>query len=202
MKNRLDLVNFYLSRHKGFSKLDENEKVSLVSSVLSFGVKVAKDIVAEYETSDPRKLAEEMGITVQGEEGGIKERLIRWSEYRKKRKEILIYRDSLNILLRRSQDDSMVFEQPIKLLIAHELFHHLEEEKFGLVSDKFKAVVKIGPFRFKKKFKFLSEVAAHAFVETLLDLSCSPIVFESLSLPKEVKDPMAPVLEHFESPIL
>jgi len=133
-------------------------------------------------------------VAVQGKHGGIKERFIRWSEYRSKNKEIFIYRDSLNILLRKGEGSSFVFDQPIKLLIAHELFHHLEEEQLGFVYDRFKARVKIGPFKFQKRFKFLSEVAAHAFVETLLGLDCSPVLFESLSLPKEVKDETSPVL--------
>ncbi|KPJ69397.1 hypothetical protein AMJ44_03940 [candidate division WOR-1 bacterium DG_54_3] len=179
-QNRISLAHSHLSRDRDFSKLDEAEKAFLINGASSFGSETAKELIAKHDTSDPRKIAEIIGVTVRGEDGGIQGNLIRLSEYREKEGEIVIYRDSLKVLMRRADEDSITLDQPIKLLIAHELFHHLEKERFGPVSEKFKITKKIGLFSYKKSFKSLNEVAAHAFTQALLGLDHSPLIFDYL----------------------
>ena len=176
--NKKDFMNLCINRDRKFLKLDDKQREKLIERIISFSEKAAMDLKEEYKTDDPREIVRKMGIVVRGENGGIKEEFVIKSEYRSKDKEIIIYRDSLNMMLRKTLEGTVSVDNPMKILIAHELFHYLEEEKLGLIPEKFAITrFKIGPFEYKTKIKSLSEVGAHAFAQALLDVSYSLLDF-------------------------
>jgi len=77
----------------------------------------AAKLIEEYRTSDPRLLAERLGIEIREEGSGQIGGLKRYSEYREKPSTIIIYRDQIGPAHAER--------------IAHELFHHLEKIKLG-----------------------------------------------------------------------
>ena len=176
-RNRIALAYIELGRDKTFQKLDEDHKLKLVQEVLSIGEEVASWVVTEYQASDPRKIAVAMGLRVFGEDQNRN----RGAEYRHQSKEIIVYRNFHDRLTREIQDPSLS-ENLLKLLVAHELFHHLEQERIGEVSKRFKfRAWKIGPYVREKHIKGLSDVAAQAFTQKLLGLEISPQVFDYLT---------------------
>lgn len=177
-RNRMALACLELAKDKIFRRLPEEERNRLVQEVLAIGDETAERILNEYGTNDPRKIAVRMGIKIFGEEKGSLKR----SEYRKEKKEIVISREFHEKLLDEVHSKELS-DRLLKMVVAHELFHHLEVEQVGEVYARYKFKAwKLGPFIREKYIKGLSEVAAQAFTHTLLGLELSPQVFDYLLL--------------------
>jgi len=177
-RNRLALAYLELAGDKVFEKLPDGEKAKLIKDVLAVGEEAAAWVRNEYGTDDPRKIAVKMGLKVFGEEN---EALAR-SEYRRDKKEIAISRRFHENLLRKVQSPELS-ERLLKLVVAHELFHHLEAERLGEVYKRYKfKVFRLGPLAVEKTIAKLSDVAAQSFTQALLGLDLSPQVFDYLVL--------------------
>lgn len=176
-RNRITLAYMELAGDKIFQKLPEEQKLELVHEVLSIGNEVASWVVAENGTNDPRKIASQLGVKIFGVDRGK----AKGAEYRKENKEIVVYRDFHEKLLREVKS-SQLSEHLLKFVVAHELFRHLELNRIGEVYKRYKfETFRIGPIAAKKYIKGLSNVAARAFTQTLLGLEISPQVFDYLT---------------------
>jgi len=176
-RNRVTLAYMELARDKYFESLSEDHKLKLIKEVISIGDEVAGWVVIEYGSNDPRKIAAKLGVKVFGEDRGRS----KGSEYRKERKEIIIYRDFHEKLLREVKSPELS-EHLLKVMVAHELFHHLEMSQVGEVYKRYKFEGwRLGPYVKDVYIKGLSEVAARAFTHSLLDLEISPQVFDYLT---------------------
>jgi hypothetical protein len=176
-RNRLALAYLELAKDKTFQHLSEEEKLSLIKEVIAVGDEVARVIMAEHGTNDPRKIATRLGVRVVGEDCGK----ARGSEYHKERKEIIVYRDYHEKLLREIRSTELA-DHLLKFVVAHQLFHHLEVNRVGEVYKRYKfPVFKIGPYVREKQIKRLSNVAAQAFTQSLIGLEISPQIFDYLA---------------------
>ena len=176
-RNRLALAYLELSKDKTFQKLAEDYKQQLIEEVLTLGDEVAHSLVAEYGTRDPRRIAAELGVKVFGEDKGRARR----SEYRRERREIVVYRDHHEKMLRYVRS-SELSEHLLKFMVAHELFKHLEFQEIGPVYKRYKFKAwQLGPYVKERYIEALSKVAAQAFTQTLLKLEISPQVFDYLT---------------------
>jgi chromatin segregation and condensation protein Rec8/ScpA/Scc1 (kleisin family) len=115
-----------LAQDKIFKKLPEQEKINLIREVLAIGEEVSGWVEKEYNTNDPRKIAASIGVKVFGEDKGKK----KISEYRRQRKEIVVYRNIHEKLAEEIQARELS-ENLLKYFVAHELFHHLEMSRIG-----------------------------------------------------------------------
>ena len=177
-RNRVALAFLALAREKVFLKLPEEEKIRLVNEVIAEGENVADWALAEYKTNDPRKIASSMGIRIFGEE----KKELKKSEYRPDKKEIAISRKFHEKILKKLPLSNLS-EHVLKIIVAHELFHHIEIDRVGEIYRKHPIVVfKLGPITIKKLVPGLSQVAAQAFTHKLLALKLSPEVFDYLLL--------------------
>ncbi|MDD5594220.1 MAG: hypothetical protein PHG97_05735 [Candidatus Margulisbacteria bacterium] len=175
-RNRITLAYLELARDKVFQKLSEDEKVKLIKEVQAIGDEAASWVAQEYGTDDPRKIAVKMGLRVFGEDKNSGDS----SEYRREKKEIVISRKFHEKLLREVKSAELS-ERLLKLVVAQQLFHHLEAERIGEVYRRFKFKAwQIGPYTREKMIRGLSNVAAQAFTQTLLGLEVSPQVFDYL----------------------
>jgi len=180
-RNRFALAYLCLARDAKFLKAPEVERLKLIKSVLSFGDSVARGIVNEFGTNEPREITQKLGLKVVGEDSGSLGSLLKRSEYRPKRKEIVIYRDSLNKLMKEVAADDLS-DRLMKLLIAHELFHFFEHTSYGSIPSRFNVSRwEMGPVSLKAEVPAVKEVAAHAFAETLLGIKQTPLVFDYLT---------------------
>ena len=171
-RNRLALAALELAKDKNYLKLSEAERARLIKNSLEVGEEVAVWVRGEYGTSDPRELAEKVGLKILGaQRGGA-----RYTEYRKNEKEIVIFREAFDHLTKQVTLPDLS-ERIMRILIAHELFHHLEETKIGPVYKRFEYK---GPWWSKWYVKSASEVAAQSFVQTILGIEISPQVFDYL----------------------
>jgi hypothetical protein len=181
-RNRVALAYLELASDKVFQKLSEEDKVRIIKEAQAIGVEAAGWVRTEYSTDDPRKIAVKMGLRVFGEDkqsGGT-------SEYRRETKEIVISRKFHEKLLREVQSAELS-ERLLKLVVAQQLFHHIEAERIGEVYKRFKFPVwRLGSYVREKTISGLSDVAAQAFTQTLLGLDISPQVFDYLVLSRNL----------------
>lgn len=176
-RNRIALAYMELAGDKVFQKLSEEQKLELVQEVLSIGDEVASWLVAENGTNDPRKIASTLGVKVFGVDRGRS----RGSEYRREKKEIVVYRDFHEKLLREVRSAELS-EHLLKFVVAHQLFHHLEQSRIGEIYKRYKfETFRVGPLVVRKQIRGLSNVAARAFTQSLLRLEISPQVFDYLT---------------------
>ena len=176
-RNRIALAYMELAGDSTFQKLREEEKLELVKEVMGIGEEVASWVVAENGTNDPRKIAGRLGIKIFGADCGK----ARGSEYRREKKEIVVYRDFHEKLLREVKSTELS-EHLLKFVVAHELFRHLELNRIGEVYKRYRFEVwRLGPFVRRGYIRGLSEVAARAFTQRLLGLEISPRVFDYLT---------------------
>lgn len=114
--------------------------------------------------------------------------------------EIIVYADSLEGMRRVSRE---VLAEPretsrpsnpeadLKLLIdihlAHEFFHFLEYRDGAFTNERLERieVFRLGPYTKKASVAQCSEIAAHAFCKTLLNLPCLPNLLDYVYLIKE-----------------
>lgn len=172
-RNRITLATLELAKDKNFIRLPEEERLHLTEEVLKIGDEVAAFVISKYGTSDPRSIAEKMRVKIFGAEAGQGKS----SEYRRSTGEIVIFRNKLDHLTKEVTLPDLS-DRILRFLIAHELFHHLEETQIGLVYRRFAFP---GPLWTKRYIKGTSEVAAQAFTQTLLKLEFSPQVFDYLT---------------------
>ncbi len=176
-RNRIALAFMELAGDKTFQKLTEEAKLKLVEEVLALGDEVAATLVSEHGTNDPRRIANELGVKIFGEDRGF----TRGSEYRKDKKQIVVYRDWHEKLLREVRSTELS-DHLLKYVVAHELFRHLEHNQIGEIYKRFKFPGwKIGPYQKENQIKRLSNVAAQAFTQSLIGLEISPQVFDYLT---------------------
>ncbi|MFC1559612.1 hypothetical protein ACFLZ2_01635 [Candidatus Margulisiibacteriota bacterium] len=135
-----------LTGNKKFQKLPGRRQRALIEEAVSIGEELADNVYAEFHTRDSRVIADRLGIRIEGEQKGGFGELKVFSSYKHKSRTIVIYRDSLALLFSRSQGI-----EPMKYLIAHELFHYYENEK-----------------NIEQKFNELNELSAHYFAVKLL----------------------------------
>ena len=177
-RNRLALAYLSLAKDKMFQKLPEGKKLELVQEVMGLGDEAALMVKTEYQSSDPRKIAVKMGLRVLGEEkGGLAK-----SEYRREKKAIVVSRKFHEKLLQRIQSKELS-DRLLKLLVAKELFRHLELERLGEVDKKYRFIYwQWGPLKVDRTIPGLGQVAAQAFTQTLLGLEITPQIFDYLIL--------------------
>jgi len=177
-RNRIALASLKLANDKVFKKLSERERLNLIEEVINIGDEAARGLIAAYKIDDPRKIAVKLGLRILGETRGTLKR----SEYRPHKHEIAISKRFHEKLLAEVRSRELA-ERLLKLVVANELFHHLEETQLGSVDKRYKFTVwQLGPFKINRQVKGLSEVAAQAFTHTLLGLDLTPPLFDYLLL--------------------
>jgi hypothetical protein len=79
---------------------------------------------------------------------------------------------------------SDVFSAPLqRMLLAHELYHHLENTSLGSASRRYPLERKIwGLLTLPRRVSALDEIAAHSFVQELCDLAMAPAVLDLLTV--------------------
>ena len=92
-------------------------------------------------------------------------------------KEIIVYNQSIQEL---ADKNLITFENMKKIVLAHELFHFLEESFGEVVSEELEAIETFKIFGFSRKAKIsrTSEVAANAFAKKFLKLKYLPNYFD------------------------
>jgi len=167
------------------ARLDDRAQAAAVADALADGADTANDIRFRFPGFSPGEIARAFGIPVEMNDGDpLVGSIWRFAEYRPRPPRILLYTRGLAPLEQALADG---LATPLlgtatteDVFIAHEFYHHLEATRPEVpVARRHQAtLLKIGRWRWRTGIAMLSEIAAGAFAQALLDLPCHPKVLD------------------------
>lgn len=170
-------------------RLDRATQLAAVSAALAAGAAIAKDLRARFPGLTPREMAHELRVPIETtDDDPMVGSIWRFAEYRPRPPRILLYTRGLAPL-----EDAFVGTLAVRVLgqatlqdifVAHELFHHVESSRSDtLIARRFQPTLfRIGRWHWRTGVAALSEIAAGAVAQSLLDLPCHPRVLDLVAL--------------------
>jgi hypothetical protein len=174
--NSNELGMFELQNDPLFSKIPSENYRQLINKAWSIGSSTACKYSQQYGTRIPEKLVERLGLVLtEKEQGFVAPQYRICSEYYSNLRQIILYQDTIKGELEKLQAKGFTkykdYTEIRSLFIAHEIFHHIECHDIGLTSKTDKLIIfKLGPWRITSGIRALSEIGAHGFTKTLLNL--------------------------------
>ena len=167
------------------ARLDERAQAAAVSDALADGEATATDIRLRFPGFSPREIARAFGVPVEvSGDDPLVGTIWRFAEYRPQPPRILLYTRGLAPLEQALADGLgaplLGHATTEDVFIAHELYHHLEATRPEVpIARRHQAtLLRIGKWRWRTGIAMLSEIAAGAFAQALLDLPCHPKVLD------------------------
>ena len=170
-------------------RLDRAEQFAAVREALADGAAAAKSLTERFPDLAPPEIAHQLGVPIEAtDDDPMVGSLWRFAEYRRRPARILLYNRGL-ALLDRVVAGSLAVQllgqaTPQDVFIAHELFHHLEatRSEMPIARRHQPTLFRIGGWHWRTGLAALSEIAAGAFAQTLLDLPFHPRVLDLVAL--------------------
>lgn len=169
-------------------RLDRATQASAVHAALADGAAAAKTLQARFPGLAPQEMARELGVPIEEtDDDPLVASLWRFAEYRERPARILLYRRGLAPL-----DRALAGRLALRLIgrltprdvfVAHELFHHAEAIRPDTpIARRYQPTLfRIGGWHWRTGIAALSEIAAGAFAQALLDLPCHPRLLDLIA---------------------
>jgi hypothetical protein len=170
-------------------RLDRAAQLSAVRDALADGAATAKSLRQRFPDLAPHEIARELDVPVEAtDDDPLVGSLWRFAEYRERPARILLYSSGLAPL-----DRAVAGDLAVRLMgqaasrdvfVAHELFHHVEaiRPETPIARRYQPTLFRIGGWHWRTGIAALSEIAAGAFAQALLDLPCHPRVLDLIAL--------------------
>jgi hypothetical protein len=171
-----------------YGKIPAEQRRPAVEQAAAFGQRAARDLRARLGTADPAALAERLGVRMEWSEAPyVFGKIVQTSTYTQRLRTVTIYAGSVAEMNRFLATEDL---GPIlgladvgPVYLAHELFHHLEEDSLGRAANLVRVTtLKLGPLVRRSGIGQLSEIAADAFAQALLGLSFAPRLLDYLTV--------------------
>lgn len=144
----------------------------------------AQKLKEQFGTNDPLQLAEALEMKIVREDSFGTDNFITFAQFRLPNTIALFMgnvREAQRLIAERELGDLLQHVEVEQLLVAHELYHWVEESNPTLYTRSTKVELwGIGKFRYTSGLVCLGELAAMAFAAELLCLPYSPYVFDVL----------------------
>jgi hypothetical protein len=170
-------------------RLDRAAQLSAVRDALADGAATAKSLRRRFPDLAPHEIARELDVPVEStDDDPLVGSLWRFAEYRERPARILLYSSGLAPLDRAVASDLAMRlvgpATPRDVFIAHELFHHAEaiRPETPIARRHQPTLFRIGGWHWRTGIAALSEIAAGAFAQALLELPCHPRVLDLIAL--------------------
>lgn len=180
----VDWYQYAFSRENLNGKFTDEQRLRWMEQSIECGKKYAEIVKKEAQTSDPVRIAKHMGMEVSYPDFPDKTDRVLFAEFREPN-QIKIIMDGVKkaeVYLKRPEIKEVLTPQLSvpKLLLAHELFHAVEEKYKDEIFTKQEKIVlwSIGPIHYKSPVVMLSEIAAMAFAAELTRISYAPYVMD------------------------
>ncbi|RDU38160.1 hypothetical protein DRW41_00900 [Neobacillus piezotolerans] len=178
--------------HYAFSRDPLNRKVidhvkqDLIEKAIECGKHQAVQVRQNYPNHSIKEIAAKMNTKISVKDSYGTENYIMFACYNSP-DSITLFKDNIelvNKLIQEHQLEQMLEEVDVEeLLIAHELFHYIEEHDADIFTKNMKITLwKLGKFEYKSRLAALSEIAAMQFAKEMLTLRFNPFVFDVLML--------------------
>jgi hypothetical protein len=166
-------------------RLDRPTQSAAVAEALADGTAVAADLRAHFPGLTVQAIARELGVPIEtSDDDPMVGSLWRFAEYRQRPARIVLYRRGLapldRALVGAVAERLLGRATPPDVFVAHELYHHAEATRSDTpIARRYRPTVfRIGGWHWRTGIAALSEIAAGAFAQSLLDLPCHPRVLD------------------------
>lgn len=166
-----EIGRYFLERDPLFGYLPSQDLSRFVDAAWQVGDEVAARLKGRYPGLNPSQIAEKIGIKVRHMD---KEDKFHYAEYIQGQNTIVLFQISdetrNSYFVKSSVEQAPEIEE---VLIAHELFHHLEFS--GVVNKRFVCdnpvvLFRLGMFEIRRGLISMREIAATAFVKVFFEL--------------------------------
>lgn len=159
------------------NRLAEQQKEIYILKAIEEGNRLGVMVKGRFQTTNPLKIAASLGLQVKPmEEGRSDEFCVKFAEYSPKQGVIYV-----NAKAERQLEEALGINYIREIFVAHELFHYFEAKEIGRICRKIPVEITICKWiKIKYPLVAISEIAANAFVKTLLNLSFEPKVLDEV----------------------
>lgn len=165
-------------------KIKDDVKSYLIQQSLEVGKKEANLLKEKFPTASPLNIIESLGLKLEHKDeenidtqSGVHYVLLGCYE---SPDQIMICDKTIGRLQRYLEEtEHPIFSEiSVKdIVLAHEIFHYIEEQKEDLFTNRFQVdVFSVGPFRKKSTVLCAGEIAGMTFAKTLLNLPFEPAI--------------------------
>jgi hypothetical protein len=168
-------------------RLDSAAQSAAVSAALADGAATAKDLRNLFPALTPQEVARELRVPIETtDDDPMVGSIWRFAEYRPRPPRIMLYNHGIAPLERTLASSERLLGRatPRDVFVAHELYHHAEAIRSEVpIARRYQPTLfRIGNWRWRTGIAALSEIAAGAFAQSLLDLPCHPCVLNFVAL--------------------
>lgn len=170
-------------------RLDRPTRLAAVSEALADGTATARNARTRFPDHAPEQIADELSLPIETtDDDPMVGSIWRFAEYRPRPPRIVLYSRGLDPLERTlvgaSAAELLGKATPRDVFIAHELYHHTEAIRPEVpIARRYQPTLfRIGKWHWRTGIAALSEIAAGAFAQMLLDLPCHPKVLDSVAV--------------------
>lgn len=178
-----DWGRYAFSREPLEGRFSDEQKMQYTAKANACGREWALKIAEQYGTRNPKELAGKMGMKVKTPKVPIGGGLVLFAQFVEP-DEITIFTDCVDKAAKLEEEcgcNLLRRENLTSTLLAHELFHAVEEQHVKEIYTRTEKVeLWRKPFSNKSTISCLSEIAAMAFAAELLDLEVSPYMLDVL----------------------
>lgn len=175
---------YAFSREPLNGKFNDDQRRELTAQAIRCGAQYAERYAVQYGTRDPEALAKQLGVKIDYPLMPQSTDRVLFAEFREP--------DTIHVYMDGVRKAEFLFEEPgvrealggvqiSKLLLAHELFHLVEEKNKREIWTKTYRVELWAPkpLHNRSRVNVLGEIAAMSFAKTLTGLSYSPYVMDA-----------------------
>ncbi|WP_059173248.1 hypothetical protein [Bacillus sp. FJAT-27445] len=178
--------HYAFSRDPLNRKITDHLKQELIEKAIECGKQQADQVRQKYPVYSVKEIAARMNTKISVKDSYGTENYIMFACYNSPNS-ITLFKDNIelvNKLIQEHQLGSMLNQVDVEeLLIAHELFHFIEEYDADIFTKNMKITLwKLGKFQYKSRLAAISEIAAMQFAKDLMSLDFNPFVFDVLML--------------------
>lgn len=174
---------YAFSRDPLEGKFDQKQKEEYTKAANACGREWAIRMTEKYGTRSPEKLAREMGMKILRPDTPVGGGQVIFAQFVRP-DEITVYMDCIRRASRLEAESGCELLERARLfdiLLAHELFHAVEEQhETEIYTRTEKVELWRKPFSNRSSIACLSEMAAMAFARELLGMDCSPYMLDVL----------------------
>lgn len=190
------LASDLLAADPQFHRIEDDRRDAMIASALAIGVASADDVRRRHG-NDPDVIAAALGIPVEvsGTPADYGSTLV-FAEYHARPPRVALFPDAI------ARVDACLADAATRaywriasarpVYVAHELFHHLDADAVTRLPTHRVTLFALGRWRWTAGVAALSEIAAGAFAQRLLDLPAHPRFLDLLAAGR----PVTPSREH------
>lgn len=177
---------YAFSRDPLKGKVSYELRKEMIEKANECGKKEAIKLKEKYKDVPIKKIIKRMNIDYIEKNSNVTETYIMFACYNSPNKITIFKKNKTMVeefIKENDLSSKLEYIDVESMLLAHELFHHIEENNKDIYTKNEKVVLwKIGSYKYKSGLVCIGEIAAMAFAKELLSINYNPYVFDVLML--------------------